>query len=103
MRKMLVNALKALINLVEDEDSCPMTPEDIERTSNAIQDIMVRHHLWSKYKSYTFLGISRSQFDRLIQAGSLPKGMKIAGFKELFWDEREIRMAANKRKEAHKR
>jgi predicted DNA-binding transcriptional regulator AlpA len=44
----------------------------------------------SKYQAYTYLNISRATFDNLVRAGELPKGRKIAGFKELFWYKRDL-------------
>ena len=44
----------------------------------------------SKYQAYTYLNISRATFDNLVREGRLPKGKKIAGFKELVWYKRDL-------------
>lgn len=44
----------------------------------------------SKYQAYTYLNISRATFDNMIRDGKLPKGKKIAGFKELVWYKRDL-------------
>ena len=98
MRKVLAQLLGKLKDDVEDENKCPMTDEQVDMTIDFVRDILRQEHLWSKYQSYTFLNISRAQFDRLVKEGSLPQGKKVAGFKELFWEEKEIRQAANKMK-----
>ncbi len=43
-----------------------------------------------KYAACRYIGISRATFDRLVIAGKLPKGKKIAGWKELIWSYREL-------------
>lgn len=44
----------------------------------------------SKYQAYTYLNMSRATFDNLVRAGSLPRGKKIAGFKELVWFKKDL-------------
>lgn len=44
----------------------------------------------SKYQAYTYLNISRAQFDNLVRAGVLPKGKKTAGYKELSWFKKDL-------------
>lgn len=44
----------------------------------------------SKYQAYTFLNISRATFDNLVSKGKLPKGKKVAGFKELMWFKKDL-------------
>ena len=45
----------------------------------------------SKYQSCEYLNMSRATFDKYIREGKIPKGKKEAGFKEIFWDESELR------------
>lgn len=45
----------------------------------------------SKYQSCEYLNMSRANFDKYIREGKIPKGKKEAGFKELFWNESELR------------
>ena len=45
----------------------------------------------SKYQSCEYLNMSRANFDKYIREGKIPKGKKEAGFKEIFWDESELR------------
>ena len=46
----------------------------------------------SKYQSCEYLNMSRANFDKYIREGKIPKGKKEAGFKELFWEESELRV-----------
>lgn len=45
--------------------------------------------------AYTYLNISRATFDNLVKDGLLPKGKKVAGFKELFWYKKDLNKYKN--------
>lgn len=45
----------------------------------------------SKYQACAYLNMSRATFDNYIRKGKIPKGKKEAGFKELFWNESDLR------------
>lgn len=45
----------------------------------------------SKYQACEYLNMSRATFDKYIREGKIPKGKKEAGFKEIFWNESELR------------
>ena len=38
----------------------------------------------------TLLNMSRAKFDNMVRDGKLPKGKKVAGFKELIWYKRDL-------------
>lgn len=44
----------------------------------------------SKYKACQYLNVSRATFDNYVREGKLPKGEKVAGFKELSWDKKTL-------------
>ena len=44
----------------------------------------------SKYQACAYLNISRASFDNYVRSGKLPKGLKQAGFKELFWTKKDL-------------
>lgn len=52
----------------------------------------------SKYQACKKLNMSRAAFDSLVRAGAIPRGQKVAGFKELFWTEKELDDIINERK-----
>lgn len=52
----------------------------------------------SKYQACKKLNMSRAAFDSLVRAGAIPRGQKVAGFKELFWTEKELDNIINERK-----
>ena len=83
-------ALQAIID-AGDAGNTNLTEEECLTIIDTINRLTQKERLISKYQAYTYLNVSRATFDRLVQEGRLPKGKKIAGFKELFWDERQIR------------
>lgn len=44
----------------------------------------------SKEQARVYLGISRSQFDKLVTLGRLPRGRKVRGFTNLVWFRRDL-------------
>lgn len=90
---MLQAVRKALQLIIDNIDAgnTNLTEEECITIVDTIKRLSQKERLISKYQAYTYLNISRATFDRLVQEGRLPKGKKIAGFKELFWDERQIR------------
>ena len=90
---MLQAVRKALQLIIDNIDSSNsnLNEEECIAIVDTIKRLSQKEKLISKYQAYTYLNVSRATFDRLVQEGRLPKGKKIAGFKELFWDERQIR------------
>lgn len=90
---MLQAVRKALQLIIDNIDSgnSNLNEEECITIVDTIKRLSQKERLISKYQAYTYLNVSRATFDRLVQEGRLPKGKKIAGFKELFWDERQIR------------
>jgi hypothetical protein len=56
----------------------------------------IAHEPMSKDVACSYLNISRSKFDSLVAEGSLPKGKKRRGFKELVWFKDELSDILNK-------
>ena len=44
----------------------------------------------SKYQACHYLNVSRATFDNYVREGKLPRGKKEAGFKELFWTQKDL-------------
>ena len=90
----MLQAVKKALQLVIDNidaGNSRLTEEECVTIVDTIKRLSQKERLISKYQAYTYLGVSRATFDRLVQEGRLPKGKKIAGFKELFWNEERIR------------
>ena len=52
----------------------------------------------SKYQACRKLNISRATFDNLVREGVIPRGQKVAGFKELFWIEKDLDLIIKNKK-----
>lgn len=63
-----------------------------EITESEAMDILrvVAHESMSKEQACNYLNLSRSRFDDLIREQKVPKGKKVAGFKELRWWKDEL-------------
>ena len=83
-------ALQLIIDSIDSGNS-NLTEEECITIVDTIKRLSQKERLISKYQAYTYLNVSRATFDRMVQEGRLPKGKKIAGFKELFWNERQIK------------
>jgi len=94
---MLQTIKQLLLKVVNDIDAgnSNIDEHEGEMLIKALRKYTRRDGQWSKYQAYTYLNISRSQFDKLVREGKIPQGHKVAGFKELFWSEKEIRKLPN--------
>lgn len=84
----MLNTVKAiLLKIVEqiDNEEISSNEADTLQIVELLKKYTETDKIMSKYLAYTHLGISRANFDRLVAEGKIPKGQKIAGFKELQW------------------
>ena len=90
---------KYLVQIIDDIDSgnSNATEDELLKAAKVLNRLMRKDVQVSKYQAYTYLGISRATFDNMVKEGKIPKGKKVAGFKELMWDKRDIiNIAKNK-------
>lgn len=88
--------LQRIMNDIDTGNS-NMSEQDQEKVIKALRKYTRKDGNWSKYQAYTFLNMSRSNFDRLVREGKIPRGRKIIGYSTLFWREKDIRkLAKNK-------
>lgn len=73
-----------------DAGNSNISEQDCIKIINVIKEYADTDEELSKYQAYTYLNISRANFDNMVREGKLPKGKKIAGFKELRWSRKEI-------------
>jgi predicted DNA-binding transcriptional regulator AlpA len=90
---------KQLLKIVDDIDvgNSEISDEDAIQIADFLKRFNSRDKMISKYQAFTYLNISRAQFDNLVREGRLPKGKKIEGFKELQWSLKEIKDAKRRR------
>jgi hypothetical protein len=76
---------KLLLKIVDDIDcgNSELTEEESLEVIKALRKYSRKDAPMSKYQAYTYLNISRAKFDNLVRAGTIPRGKKIPGFKEL--------------------
>lgn len=85
-----------LLRILDDIDTgnTNMTDEEMIETAKFLKKFNSREKYISKYQAYTYLNMSRAQFDNLVRKGVLPKGKKVEGFKELQWALKDIKDAS---------
>lgn len=83
---------KILLCIVNDIDAgnSNLSEEDCLKVINLFKEYVDKDIEFSKYQAYTYLNKRRAQFDNLVREGKLPKGKKVAGFKELRWSKKEL-------------
>lgn len=89
----MLNALKEqLLKIIDDIDcgNSNISDEEALEVVGLLRKYTRKDIPMSKYQAYTFLNISRATFDNYIKEGKLPKGRKLAGFKELIWYKRDL-------------
>lgn len=81
------------MKIVDDIDAGNSNIDDEEalKVINTLKEAIRKDVPMSKYQAYTYLGISRASFDNLVRAGKIPKGKKVAGFKELQWYKKDLK------------
>lgn len=84
---------KLLLQTIEDIDAgnSNVDEEELVQIAKAIKTITRKDIPMSKYQAYTYLNISRAKFDNLVREGKIPKGRKVAGFKELRWYKKDLK------------
>ena len=80
IKKELSKQLTLIAKKIET-GNCELTEEQMVNIFSVIST-----EVMSKEQACSFLNISRSKFDSLVREGKLPKGRKVSGFKELFWN-----------------
>lgn len=95
---MLKTIRTLLLKIVDDIDAGNTNIEESDAIEiiNSLKELVRTDKPMSKYQAYTYLNISRATFDNLVRDGKLPKGKKVAGFKELQWFEKDLLKAKNK-------
>lgn len=82
--KEIVKQLRKIANKIE-ADTCELTEEQALNLFAVIGT-----ELLSKEQACSYLNVSRSTFDNMVRDGEIPKGRKIRGFKELFWNKNDL-------------
>lgn len=89
MLKVIRNLLVKIINDIDAGNSNITENEAIELTK-VLQSYTDKTVKMSKYQACQYLNVSRATFDNYVREGKLPRGKKEAGFKELFWVQKDL-------------
>lgn len=100
MLKIIRNLLEKIITDL-DAGNSNITEEEALKLTKVLQSYTDKTVKMSKYQACMYLHISRATFDNYVREGSIPRGKKEAGFKELFWILKDlddfVRKAKNKK------
>ena len=90
---MLQTIRKLLVSIIEDIDSgnSNADEEELLEIAKVLRTVTRKDIPMSKYQAYTYLNISRATFDNLVREGKIPRGKKMAGFKELCWYKKDLK------------
>lgn len=83
---------KYLLKIIDDIDAgnSNLTEEEAVELVDTLKKLTDREERLSKYKACRYLNVSRATFDNYVREGKLPKGTKVAGFKELSWVRKDL-------------
>lgn len=89
----MLKAIRDLLQrVIEDIDSGNSNMDESEciEIIDCLKRLSDRQRRLSKYEACRYLNVSRATFDNYVRAGKIPRGKKIAGFKELSWSRKEL-------------
>lgn len=90
MIRLIRSLLQNCIDRIDAGNSNLSADEEIE-VIEILKKYTNKDRKLSKYQACKYLNMSRATFDKYVREGKIPKGKKEAGFKEIFWDESELR------------
>lgn len=101
MLKVIRNLLVKIINDI-DADNSNITENEAMELTKVLQSYTDKTVKMSKYQACQYLNVSRATFDNYIREGKLSRGKKEAGFKELFYTQKDLDAFKEKMKNERK-
>ena len=89
MLKVIKDLLLKIVDNINSGNSNITEKEALEITK-VLQSYTDKTVKMSKYQACQYLNISRATFDNYVREGRLPRGKKEAGFKELFYTQKDL-------------
>lgn len=89
MLKVIKSLLERIINDIDCGNS-NITEDEAMEMIKVIKSYTDKTQKLSKCQACQKLNVSRATFDNLVREGIIPRGEKVMGFKELFWEERTL-------------
>ena len=100
MLKIIRDLLEKIITDL-DAGNSTITEEEALKLTKVLQSYTDKTVKMSKYQACKYLNVSRATFDNYVREGSIPRGKKEAGFKDLFYTKKDlddfVRKAKNKK------
>ena len=97
IKKQLYSIISAI-----DAGNSNITEEEAIELTKVLQSYTDKTVKMSKYQACQYLNVSRATFDNYVREGKLPKGKKEAGFKELFYTQKDLDAFKEKMKNERK-
>ena len=101
MLKVIKSLLERIINDIDCGNS-NITEDEAMDIIKIIKSYTDKTQRLSKYQACQKLNVSRATFDNLVREGVIPRGEKVVGFKELFWEERTLDEVIKSRRNGNK-
>lgn len=89
MLRVIRNLLLKIVDNI-DAGNSNITENEAMELVRVLQSYTDKTIKMSKYQACQYLNISRATFDNYVREGSLPRGKKESGFKELFWTQKDL-------------
>ena len=101
MLKVIKSLLEKIINDIDCGNS-NITEDEAMDIIKIIKSYTDKTKRLSKYQACQKLNVSRATFDNLVREGVIPRGEKVIGFKELFWEEKTLDEVVKSRRNGNK-
>ena len=101
----MLKVIKLLLEKVINDIDCGnsnITEDEAMEMIKVIKSYTDKTQRLSKYQACQKLNVSRATFDNLVREGVIPRGEKIIGFKELFWEEKVLDKIIESRRNGNK-
>lgn len=102
MLKIIREILSKMINDI-DAGNSNITDNDAMELTKILKSYIDKTQKMSKYQAYRYLNVSRATFDNYVREGLLPRGSREAGFKELFWTQKDLDNFIKSRRNANRK
>ena len=89
MIKVIRNLLLKIVDNI-DAGNSNITENEAMELAKILQSYTDKTVKMSKYQACQYLNVSRATFDNYVREGKLPRGKKEAGFKELFYTQKDL-------------
>ena len=101
MLKVIKSLLERIINDIDCGNS-NITEDEAMDIIKIIKSYTDKTQRLSKYQACQKLNVSRATFDNIVREGIIPRGEKVIGFKELFWEEKTLDEVIKSRRNGNK-